>query len=112
MPVLDMNEDSMDAPSVGSVESASFATPMMQVPIISASPSPGPKRKERKKTVTAYILFSMDQRRITMDENPGVKFGEISRTIAEKWKQLTEPEKRVILMTINYLELYSLVTKK
>ena len=96
----------MDAPSVGSVESASFATPMMQVPIISASPSPGPKRKERKKTVTAYILFSMDQRRITMDENPGVKFGEISRTIAEKWKQLTEPEKKVILLTIDFITIF------
>ena len=96
----------MDAPSVGSVESASFATPMMQVPIISASPSPGPKRKERKKTVTAYILFSMDQRRITMDENPGVKFGEISRTIAEKWKQLTEPEKKVILWTIDFITIF------
>ena len=96
----------MDAPSVGSVESASFATPMMQVPIISASPSPGPKRKERKKTVTAYILFSMDQRRITMDENPGVKFGEISRTIAEKWKQLTEPEKKVILLPIDFITIF------
>ena len=45
--------------------------------------------------MTAYILFSMDQRRITMDENPGVRFGEISRTIAEKWKQLSDLEKQV-----------------
>ncbi len=64
------------------------------------SPSPGPKKKEekRKKLVTAYILFSMDQRRITMEENPGVRFGEISRTIAEKWKQLNDQEKKVISM--------------
>jgi hypothetical protein len=48
----------------------------------------------------------MDQRRITMDENPGVKFGEISRTIAEKWKQLTEPEKKVILLTIDLITIF------
>ena len=68
------------------------------------SPSPGPKKKDekRKKLVTAYILFSMDQRRITMEENPGVRFGEISRTIAEKWKQLSDQEKKVIIFLIVY----------
>jgi protein polybromo-1 len=29
-----------------------------------------------------------------MEENPGVRFGEISRTIAEKWKQLNDQEKK------------------
>ena len=81
-PVLDVNEDSMDAPpSVGSVESA--------------SPAPIKKKFDRKKLVTAYILFSADVRKITMEENPGVKFGEISRIVAERWRQMTDSDKQV-----------------
>jgi len=80
-PMLE-NEDSMDAPpSVGSVESA--------------SPAPMKKKFDRKKLVTAYILFSADVRKITMDENPGVKFGEISRIVAERWRQMTDADKQV-----------------
>jgi len=81
-PMLE-NEDSMDAPpSVGSVESA--------------SPAPIKKKKfDRKKLVTAYILFSADVRKITMEENPGVQFGEISRIVAERWRQMTDPDKQV-----------------
>jgi len=75
------NEDSMDAPpSVGSVESF---TPVTQK-----------KKSDRKKLITAYILFSADVRKITMDENPGVKFGEISRIVAERWRQMTEADKQ------------------
>merc|ERR1712106_394507 len=44
---------------------------------------------------TAYILFSADVRKITMDENPGVKFGEISRIVAERWRQMTDSDKSV-----------------
>ena len=89
-PILDVNEDSMDAPpSVGSVES------------VSASPAtPGQMMKrvdpKRKKLVTAYILFSADVRKITMEENPGVKFGEISRIVAERWRAMSDSDKQVI----------------
>ena len=88
-PILDVNEDSMDAPpSVGSVES------------ISASPAtPGQMIKrvdpKRKKLVTAYILFSADVRKITMEENPGVKFGEISRIVADRWRAMSDSDKQV-----------------
>ena len=86
-PVLDVNEDSMDAPpSIGSVESGH------------ASPAtPGFKRQDpkRKKLVTAYILFSADVRKITMDENPGVKFGEISRIVADRWRAMSDADKQV-----------------
>merc|ERR1719340_420356 len=78
-PLLD-NEDSMDAPSIGSVNSTE---------------TPGRKKFDRKKLVTAYILFSADVRKITMEENPGVQFGEISRIVAERWRQMTDPDKQV-----------------
>jgi len=29
-----------------------------------------------------------------MDENPGVKFGEISRIVAERWRQMTDADKQ------------------
>ena len=57
----------MDAPPiVGGVESGP-GTPA----------TPGFKR---------VILFSADVRKITMDENPGQKFGEISPYVAERWR--------------------------
>jgi len=85
-PILDINEDSMDAPpSVGSVESGT-GTPA----------TPGFKRvnPQKRKMVTAYILFSADVRKITMDENPGQKFGEISRIVAERWRGMSDADKQ------------------
>merc|ERR1719312_1722460 len=78
-PLLD-NEDSMDAPSIGSVNSTE---------------TPGKKKFDRKKLITAYILFSADVRKVTMEENPGVKFGEISRIVAERWRGMTDADKAV-----------------
>ena len=78
----------MDAPpSVGSVESGPGAGPV----------TPGFKRanQQKRKMVTAYILFSADVRKITMDENPGQKFGEISRIVAERWRQMSDADKQV-----------------
>merc|ERR1719438_765152 len=74
----------MDAPpSVGSVESG-------------ISPAGGLKKadQKRKKLVTAYILFSADVRKITMDENPGQTFGEISRIVADRWRAMSDADKQ------------------
>ena len=30
-----------------------------------------------------------------MDENPGQKFGEISRIVAERWRQMSDADKHV-----------------
>ena len=78
-PMLE-NEDSMEAPaSVGSANSLD---------------TPARKKFDRKKLITAYILFSADVRKITMDENPGVKFGEISRIVAERWRGMSDADKQ------------------
>merc|ERR1719471_451324 len=78
----------MDAPpSVGSVESGT-ASPAATPGLIKRDP-------KRKKLVTAYILFSADVRKITMDENPGQKFGEISRIVAERWRAMSDSDKQV-----------------
>ena len=91
------SRNTMDkTPSIGSVNSTE---------------TPGKKKFDRKKLITAYILFSADVRvkrylksffsmtmqvrKITMDENPGVKFGEISRIVAERWRGMSDADKQV-----------------
>jgi len=93
-PMLLGEEDSLDAPpSVGSsVESGGQG--------VQAKPQGAPqestkKKMDRKKLITAYILFSADVRKVTMEENPGVKFGEISRIVAERWRGMTDADKAV-----------------
>ena len=39
--------------------------------------------------------FSADVRKITMDENPGRQFGEISRIVADRWRQMSDADKQV-----------------
>ena len=39
--------------------------------------------------------MTMQVRKITMDENPGVKFGEISRIVAERWRGMSDADKQV-----------------
>ena len=71
-------------------------------------------KNDRKKLITAYILISAgvsesfcfqtwsfsslktQVRKITMDENPGVKFGEISRIVAERWRGMSDADKQVV----------------
>ena len=78
---------------------------------VNSTETPGKKKFDRKKLITAYILFSADVRvkrylksfysmpmqvrKITMDENPGVKFGEISRIVAERWRGMSDADKQV-----------------
>ena len=35
-----------------------------------------------------------------MDENPGVKFGEISRIVAERWRGMSDADKQVIVIMV------------
>ena len=37
-----------------------------------------------------------------MDENPGVKFGEISRIVAERWRGMSDADKQVSESSIGY----------
>jgi len=86
--MLDMNEDSMDGAPTSSVGSAGGTDSAV------ASPAAATRKKtDRKKVVSAYILFSADIRRKTMEENPGVKFGEITRIVAERWRHVSDADK-------------------
>ena len=56
---------------------------------------PTRKKQDRKKLITAYILFSADVRKLIMEENPGTNFREISRKVAERWRQMAEADKQM-----------------
>ena len=80
LPVMDAmnvdNEDSMDGPppSVGSAPDSALAN----TPITKKVKTPG------KKTVTPYILFSSETRRVITDQHKNCSFGEISRIVGDK----------------------------
>merc|ERR1719445_1399208 len=81
------NEDSMDAPSVGSADTSYTPTAILSTPVTKI------KKRGGNKNVTPYIIFASEIRKIVTDENKGASFGEISKIVGEKWKQLTSKQK-------------------
>lgn len=55
--------------------------------------SPKGSNEKSKRPPTAYVLFSSAKRKEVMDKNPGITFGQISKVIAEMWKNVSEKEK-------------------
>lgn len=58
-----------------------------------------------KRPLSSYMLFTQDQRSIVQTENPGIAFGmvcstlilttgEVGKVLGEKWKALSEAEKK------------------
>jgi hypothetical protein len=48
-----------------------------------------------KKGMSAFMLFSNDQRNKIKTENPDLSFGEIGRKVGEAWKGLNDKQKQV-----------------
>jgi hypothetical protein len=56
----------------------------------------GSKKKKRsgpKRPRTAYVYFTIDQRPNVQADNPELKFGEITKLLAEDWKALSESDR-------------------
>ncbi|XP_051997361.1 HMG domain-containing protein 4-like isoform X1 [Xyrauchen texanus] len=54
------------------------------------------KSKEKKKKVlTAYQIFYKEYRNSILEEEPGLDFGDLSKRLADAWKQLPEGDKQV-----------------
>jgi len=47
-----------------------------------------------KRGLSAYMFFANAQRDKVREENPGIKFGEVGKLLGEKWKELTDKEKK------------------
>ncbi|KAJ8654232.1 hypothetical protein O0I10_010054 [Lichtheimia ornata] len=62
-----------------------------------ASVDGGKKRKDPnapKRGRSAYMFFSQEQRSTIKEENPDASFGDIGRLLGQKWKGLTDEEKK------------------
>ncbi|KAG7459497.1 hypothetical protein MATL_G00211340 [Megalops atlanticus] len=62
------------------------------------------KDKPKKKNMTAYQVFCKEYRVNINAEQPGLVFGELSRKLAEVWKQLPEKDKLVWKQKAQYLQ--------
>ncbi|XP_036445325.1 HMG domain-containing protein 4a isoform X1 [Colossoma macropomum] len=62
------------------------------------------KDKPKKKSMTAYQVFCKEYRLNINAEQPGLVFGELSKRLAEIWKQLPEKEKQVWKQKAQYLQ--------
>ncbi|XP_023647674.2 HMG domain-containing protein 4a isoform X1 [Paramormyrops kingsleyae] len=62
------------------------------------------KEKPKKKNMTAYQVFCKEYRVNINAEQPGLVFGELSKKLAEVWKQLPEKDKQVWRQKAQYLQ--------
>ncbi|KAI8646161.1 high mobility group box domain-containing protein, partial [Parasitella parasitica] len=47
-----------------------------------------------KRGLSAYMFFSQDQRATVKEENPEASFGQIGKILGEKWKKMSDDEKK------------------
>lgn len=67
----------------------------------------GGKRKskvKKKKFLTAYQIFYKEYRNSVLEEEPGLDFGDLSKRLADAWKQLPEGDKQVWRERSEYLQ--------
>lgn len=67
----------------------------------------GGKRKskdKKKKVLTAYQIFYKEYRNSILEEEPGLDFGDLSKRLADAWKQLPEGDKQVWRERSDYLQ--------
>ncbi|XP_053325172.1 HMG domain-containing protein 4 [Spea bombifrons] len=60
--------------------------------------------KPKKKNMSAYQVFSKEYRGSIIAEHPGIDFGELSKKLAEVWKQLPEKDKLAWKQKAQYLQ--------
>ncbi|KAB8202878.1 NHP6B like protein [Aspergillus parasiticus SU-1] len=47
-----------------------------------------------KRGLSAYMFFANDNREKVREENPGISFGQVGKMLGERWKALTETQRR------------------
>ncbi|KAM6137971.1 LOW QUALITY PROTEIN: HMG domain-containing protein 4 [Pterocles gutturalis] len=61
------------------------------------------RKKPKKKNMSAYQVFCR-YRTTILSEHPGIDFGELSKKLAEVWKQLPEKDKLIWKQKAQYLQ--------
>uniref|UniRef100_A0A1Q3F0S5 Putative chromatin remodeling complex rsc subunit rsc1/polybromo n=1 Tax=Culex tarsalis TaxID=7177 RepID=A0A1Q3F0S5_CULTA len=87
-------DDSIDGPpSIGS-DMLVTASPIPSNALGTPQPGTGKKdKKQGKKLVTGYILYSCEHRKGICASNPDCTFGEVSRIVGNEWRSLPDHEK-------------------
>ncbi|NXT26343.1 HMGX4 protein, partial [Syrrhaptes paradoxus] len=62
------------------------------------------REKPKKKNMSAYQVFCKEYRTTILSEHPGIDFGELSKKLAEVWKQLPEKDKLIWKQKAQYLQ--------
>ncbi|NXN96648.1 HMGX4 protein, partial [Rhinopomastus cyanomelas] len=60
--------------------------------------------RPKKKNMSAYQVFCKEYRTNIVSEHPGIDFGELSKKLAEVWKQLPEKDKLIWKQKAQYLQ--------
>ncbi|NXG14313.1 HMGX4 protein, partial [Grallaria varia] len=60
--------------------------------------------KPKKKNMSAYQVFCKEYRTTIVSDHPGIDFGELSKKLAEVWKQLPEKDKLTWKQKAQYLQ--------
>ncbi|RDW86557.1 high-mobility group nucleosome-binding protein [Aspergillus mulundensis] len=57
----------------------------------------GRKKKDPnapKRGLSAYMFFANDNREKVRDDNPGITFGQVGKMLGEKWKALSDKDRK------------------
>lgn len=66
-----------------------------------------------KKPKNPYMIFCDENRKKIKEDNPDIKFGEISKMLSEKWKNTNEEDKKIFIEKSDKdKERYNLEVKK
>ncbi|XP_010216448.1 PREDICTED: HMG domain-containing protein 4 [Tinamus guttatus] len=60
--------------------------------------------KPKKKNMSAYQVFCKEYRTTIVSDHPGIDFGELSKKLAEVWKQLPDKDKLIWKQKAQYLQ--------
>ncbi|KAJ5674193.1 non-histone chromosomal protein 6 [Penicillium macrosclerotiorum] len=63
-----------------------------------AAPKKATRRKKDpnapKRGLSAYMFFANDTRDKVREENPGISFGQVGKMLGDKWKALSDTERK------------------
>ncbi|KAL2775702.1 HMG domain-containing protein 4 isoform 2 [Daubentonia madagascariensis] len=62
------------------------------------------EKSQKKKNMSAYQVFCKEYRVTIVADHPGIDFGELSKKLAEVWKQLPEKDKLIWKQKAQYLQ--------
>ncbi|OCK74148.1 nucleosome binding protein, partial [Lepidopterella palustris CBS 459.81] len=75
----------------------------MPLPFLTGELPEGPNRKRKrehdpnapKRSKSAFIIFSNEQRDKVREENPGITFGEIGALLGKRWREMPADERAI-----------------